>query len=94
MKLGATLAAVWRGLFSASCALAAQYKGTKPAVLEERPDLMPGMIRRLVRYGVVFVPSFRKTEISEVDLDAVTAYLTHRNKTRFGLLWGPERPAW
>lgn len=61
-------------------ALAAHYKGTKPAVLEERADLTPQMIRRFVRYGVLFMPSFRKTEISDADLDAVTAYLTHRNK--------------
>lgn len=61
-------------------ALAARYKGTKPAVLEERADLTPQMIRRFVRHGVLFMPSFRKTEISDADLDAVTAYLTHRKK--------------
>jgi mono/diheme cytochrome c family protein len=61
-------------------ALAEHYKGTKPAVLEERTDLTPHMILQFVRRGVLFMPSFRKTEISDADLDAIAAYLT-RNDT-------------
>jgi mono/diheme cytochrome c family protein len=61
-------------------ALAEHYKGAKPAVLEQRTDLNRQMIRQFVRRGVLFMPSFRKTEISDADLGAVTAYLMHRNK--------------
>jgi mono/diheme cytochrome c family protein len=62
-------------------ALAARYKGEKPAVLEERTDLTPETIRYFVRRGVLFMPSFRKTEISDADLDALSAFLT-RNKPK------------
>jgi mono/diheme cytochrome c family protein len=52
--------------------------GAKPAVLEQRTDLTPKMIATAVRKGVYFMPRFRKTEISNADLDAITAYLAHK----------------
>jgi len=55
-------------------------RGQKPAVLEERTDLTPAMIKQFVRHGVLFMPVFRKTEISDADLDAIAAYLTRNNK--------------
>jgi len=55
-------------------------RGQKPAVLEERTDLTPPMIKTFVRHGVSFMPTFRKTEISDADLDAIAAYLTKRDK--------------
>lgn len=55
-------------------------RGQKPAVLEERTDLTPAMIKQFVRHGVLFMPTFRKTEISGADLDAIAAYLTRNNK--------------
>jgi (+)-pinoresinol hydroxylase len=55
-------------------------RGQKPAVLEERTDLTPAMIKTFVRQGVLFMPIFRKTEISDADLDAIAAYLTRNNK--------------
>jgi (+)-pinoresinol hydroxylase len=55
-------------------------RGQKPAVLEERTDLAPAVIKQFVRHGVFFMPRFRKTEISDADLDNVTAYLTRNNK--------------
>ncbi len=59
-------------------AMAAQ--GLKPAVLEERTDLTPAAIKGYVRHGIYFMPTFRKTEISDADLDAIAAYLTRSNK--------------
>jgi mono/diheme cytochrome c family protein len=50
-------------------------------LLEERTDLVPELVRVIVRQGVSFMPQFRKTEISDADLDALAAYLT-RNNTR------------
>jgi mono/diheme cytochrome c family protein len=55
-------------------------RGQKPAVLEERTDLTPTMIKTFVRHGVLYMPTFRKTEISDADLDAIAAYLTRNNK--------------
>ncbi len=55
-------------------------RGQKPAVLEERTDLTAPVIKTFVRHGVLFMPMFRKTEISDADLDAIAAYLTRNNK--------------
>lgn len=55
-------------------------RGQKPAVLEERTDLTAAMVKTFVRHGVLFMPTFRKTEISDADLDAIAAYLTRNNK--------------
>lgn len=59
-----------------SLALKRKYRGDYPAVLEQRSDLRPDDVKRVVRYGDKFMPSFRKTEISDADLALVTAYLT------------------
>jgi (+)-pinoresinol hydroxylase len=67
-----------------TAALAAKYKGRQPAVaavLEDRSDLTPQSIRFFVRQGVSVMAPFRKTEITDADLDALTAYLT-RSKGR------------
>jgi mono/diheme cytochrome c family protein len=61
-------------------ALQAKYKGALPALLEKRTDLTPEMIRTYVRHGFSVMPIFRKTEISDADLDAIVAYLTRNNK--------------
>jgi (+)-pinoresinol hydroxylase len=58
-----------------TAALEALYKGVKPALLEERTDLVPELTRTFVRNGVSIMPFFRKTEISDADLDALAAYL-------------------
>jgi len=33
-----------------------------------------------VRNGITVMPTFRKTEISDAELDAIAAYLTRNNK--------------
>jgi mono/diheme cytochrome c family protein len=53
-----------------------KYQGKTPAALEDRRDLTPQAIRLYVRQGVAMMPFARKTEISDADLDALTAYLT------------------
>jgi (+)-pinoresinol hydroxylase len=59
-------------------ALAALYHGAKPALLEERTDLSPAIVRQYVRHGVTVMPFFRKTEISDAELEALGAYLSKR----------------
>jgi mono/diheme cytochrome c family protein len=58
-----------------------KYRDTSiPAVLDERTDLVPEFIVVIVRQGVSFMPQFRKTEISDAELDALAAYLTRNNR--------------
>jgi (+)-pinoresinol hydroxylase len=59
-------------------AIAALYKGAKPAALEQRTDLSPQIVKQFVRKGVSVMPFFRKTEISDADLDALGAYLSRK----------------
>jgi mono/diheme cytochrome c family protein len=61
-------------------ALEAKYKGAKPALLTERTDLIPAVTKTFVRKGVSVMPFFRKTEISDADLDALAGYLARNNK--------------
>ncbi len=60
-----------------TAALQALYKGTKPALLEERTDLVPQLTKTFVRTGVSVMPFFRKTEITDAELDALAAYLAN-----------------
>jgi len=55
-------------------------RGQKPAVLEERTDLTGPAVKQFVRHGVSYMPMFRKTEVSDAELDAIVAYLTRNNK--------------
>ena len=48
-------------------------------LLTERTDLVPVFVKTIVRQGVSFMPQFRKTEISDADLDALAAYLARNN---------------
>lgn len=61
-------------------ALHAKYKGAEPALLADRTDLTPQLIKTYVRNGISVMPFFRKTEISDAELDAIAAYLTRNNK--------------
>jgi mono/diheme cytochrome c family protein len=53
-----------------------KYRGEIPAALEERSDLTPELIEFFVRNGIATMPFYRKTEISDTDLAALSAYLT------------------
>jgi mono/diheme cytochrome c family protein len=50
------------------------------ALLDKRTDLTQPLIKTYVRNGLSIMPIFRKTEISDADLDAIAAYLTRNNK--------------
>ena len=60
--------------------LRAKYKGEKPPVLEERTDLTPDLVKMFVRRGVGIMAPFRKTEITNAELDALAAYLSSRKR--------------
>ena len=61
-----------------TAALQVLYKGEKPAALEQRLDLTPDIVTYYVRNGVSIMPFFRKTEISDAELDALANYLAHK----------------
>lgn len=54
-----------------------KYEGTDiSGVLEDRTDLTAPVITYFVRNGVAWMPPFRRTEISDGELAALSAYLT------------------
>lgn len=61
-------------------ALAAKYRGAVPALLEQRTDLTVESVTYVVRHGVSIMPFFRKTEISDSQLEDLAAYLSSRGR--------------
>jgi (+)-pinoresinol hydroxylase len=52
-----------------------KYNGSKPALLEQRDDLTVASVKAFVRHGSNSMPPFRKTEISDAELDTLARYL-------------------
>lgn len=46
-----------------------------PPVLEDREDLTPEFVKTIVRTGIMSMAPFRKTEITDTELEEITAYL-------------------
>ncbi|WP_082835984.1 c-type cytochrome [Croceicoccus bisphenolivorans] len=63
--------------YPGTASLAQKYNGEIPAALEERDDLTPEIVAYFVRNGIMVMPPFRKTEISDDELAALGAYLSH-----------------
>jgi mono/diheme cytochrome c family protein len=61
-------------------ALRAKYQGALPALLQERTDMTPELVKHYVRAGITIMPFFRKTEISDAELNAIASYLTRTRK--------------
>jgi len=59
-------------------ALDALYKGSKPGALIQRTDLTPPIVKQFVRKGVSVMPFFRKTEISDAELEALAVFLARQ----------------
>ncbi len=60
--------------------LQVKYGGKTPAVLLERTDLTPESVAFFVRHGVLSMPPFRKTEITDAQLAAVAAYVARGSR--------------
>lgn len=56
-------------------ALLVLHEGQLPPNLEDRPDLDADYVRYIVRNGISAMPHFRKTQISDSQLDALANYL-------------------
>jgi mono/diheme cytochrome c family protein len=59
-----------------------KYSGKVPAVLLERTDLSPQAVATFVRQGVLLMAPFRKTEITDAELAALTAYVAKNFKSQ------------
>jgi|SRR5215469_14738528 len=55
--------------------LQVKYAGKIPSVLLERTDLSAAAVAAFVRHGVLSMPPFRKTEITDAELSALAAYV-------------------
>jgi mono/diheme cytochrome c family protein len=59
-----------------TAALDAKYRGSVPGALQQRTDLDSGVIKAAVRGGAGNMAPFRKTEITDAELDALALYLS------------------
>ncbi len=75
-------ATIWENgrTLAGTTSLAIKYGKDKPAALEERTDLLPDYVKAVIRNGIKGMPTFRKTEVSAADADAIAAYLARNNK--------------
>jgi mono/diheme cytochrome c family protein len=66
------------GQHPGTSALQRKYQDAIPAALEQRSaaQLPEALIRLAVRNGMSYMPFFRKTEVTDRELDALVAYLT------------------
>jgi mono/diheme cytochrome c family protein len=55
--------------------LQTKYKDQKPAVLLERKDLTPEFVAFSIRQGVMSMPPFRKTEVTDEEMAAVAVWI-------------------
>jgi mono/diheme cytochrome c family protein len=77
---GAGLGSDGRAMLPGTDALRLKYKGTLPALLEARTDLTPAAVKEYVRRGTWSMPPFRKTELSDRDIENIVAYLATSSK--------------
>jgi (+)-pinoresinol hydroxylase len=64
-----------RAMLPGTDALRIKYQGKLPAALEQRTDLTPAVIKAYVRTGTWSMPPFRKTELSDTQIDEISAYI-------------------
>jgi (+)-pinoresinol hydroxylase len=61
-------------------ALQAKYAGQKSGVLLEWKDLTPEYVKAMVRTGISVMPHFRKTEITEAELNSLATWLASQGQ--------------
>jgi (+)-pinoresinol hydroxylase len=52
-----------------------KYKGALPALLEARTDLTFDVLKAYLRHGSWSMPPFRKTELTDAEIQDIAAYL-------------------
>ena len=69
-----------REMLPGTYSLKIKYGDTMPAALEDRTDLTSEVISVFVRMGAWSMPPFRKTELSDKEIDEIAAYLAVRSR--------------
>jgi mono/diheme cytochrome c family protein len=69
-----------RAMLPGTDALRLKYKGTIPPLLERRTDLTAPTIKAFVRNGTFSMPPFRKTELTDAEIDDIAAYIAESSK--------------
>jgi (+)-pinoresinol hydroxylase len=64
-----------RAMLPGTDALRIKYQGALPALLTQRKDLTPAVIKAYVRTGTWSMPPFRKTELSDAQIGEISAYI-------------------
>jgi (+)-pinoresinol hydroxylase len=62
--------------------LQVKYGGKLPALLLERTDLTPQAVAGFVRQGVLLMAPYRKTEINDAELAALSQYVATRQREK------------
>jgi cytochrome c5 len=52
--------------------------GKEQGMLERRTDLLPALVRHVVRNGIVSMPAITRVEVTDEELDAIVRYLTRK----------------
>ncbi|MBS0613137.1 MAG: cytochrome c [Proteobacteria bacterium] len=55
-----------------------KYADKLPALLEQRTDLTPEFVRYYIRNGFAMMPRFRKSELSDAEVEAIARYLSRK----------------
>ena len=69
-----------RQMLPGTDALRLKYRGELPALLEERSDLTPEVLRTFVRQGSMAMPPFRPTELTDDEIEDIAAYLAESSR--------------
>ena len=56
--------------------------GADHALLEQRTDLVGPYVKTVIRAGLGSMPAFRRTELTDADVDAIADYLTRTNPNK------------
>lgn len=56
--------------------------GAANAMLERRTNLSPELVRHVVRHGINSMPFYRRAELSDHELELITAYLTRASAAK------------
>jgi mono/diheme cytochrome c family protein len=64
-----------RDMLPGTYALSIKYGDALPAAIEDRTDLTSEVISVYVRMGTWSMPPFRKTELTDAEIDDIAAYL-------------------
>ena len=64
-----------RAALPGTTALQLKYKGAIPALLEARTDLTFDVLKAYLRHGSWSMPPFRKTELTDAEIQDIAAYL-------------------